>query len=138
MTRIEIIANHSVEDNILDAFRERGVGKYYTKYPTVHGVGSSNPRMGDAVWPEENFALVIWCEKAEADTIEQAVASVKKDFPDEGIKVFRLAENLPLPVSEPTSRGISLALPEPKHTTPPMINTATSTTMYSGPEKENL
>ncbi|MDR2149624.1 MAG: hypothetical protein LBO67_02130 [Spirochaetaceae bacterium] len=138
MVRIEIIANHSVEDNILEALQERGVGKYYTKYPTVHGVGSSNPRMGDAIWPEENFALVIWCEKTEAELIEQAVASVKKDFPNEGIKVFCLAENLPSSVSEPRSRGIALALPEPKHTTPPMIQTATSTTMYNGPEKENL
>lgn len=139
MVRIEIIANHSVEDNILDAFRERGVGKYYTKYPTVHGVGSSNPRMGDAIWPEENFALVIWCEKKEADIIEQAVASVKKIFPDEGIKLFRLSEDLSAPVSESTTKGATLALPEPKHTTPPMINSGTSTTtMYSGPEDENL
>jgi bifunctional DNase/RNase len=44
--------------------------------------------MGDAIWPEENFALVIWCDADEAHHIEKAVASVKKQFPDEGIKVF--------------------------------------------------
>ena len=89
MIRVEIVANRSVEENLLDAFREEGVGKFYTKYPIVLGVGSSGPRMGDAIWPEENFALVIWCEEAEAQGLEKAVAAVKKVFPDEGIKLFK-------------------------------------------------
>ena len=90
MIRIEIVANHSVEENILEALQAGGVGKYYTKYPSIHGVGSSGPRMGDAIWPEENFSLIIWCEEDEARAIVQAVASVKEHFPNEGIKVFGL------------------------------------------------
>ena len=90
MIRIEIIANQSVEENILDALKHEGVGKYYTKYPNIFGVGSSGPRMGDAVWPEENFAMVIWCEEEEARGIEQAMAYIKKRFPEEGVKVFGL------------------------------------------------
>lgn len=92
MIRIEIVANHSVEENILEAMRNEGVGKYYTKYPGVYGVGSAGPRMGDAVWPEENFALVIWCEEEEARGIERAVAAVKAHFPDEGVKLFGLSQ----------------------------------------------
>jgi len=88
MIRVEIIANHSVEENILEALARAQVGKYYTKIPNIFGVGSSGPRMGDAVWPEENFALVIWCEKEEALAIKRVVDSVKKKFPDEGIKIF--------------------------------------------------
>jgi hypothetical protein len=90
MIRIEIIANRSVEENILEAMKVEGVGKYYTKYPTIHGVGSSGPRMGDPIWPEENFALVIWCDEEEAQGISRAVASVKEHFPDEGVKLFGL------------------------------------------------
>ncbi|MCL2380944.1 MAG: hypothetical protein FWC64_05045 [Treponema sp.] len=90
MMRVEIIANHSVEENILEALKLEGVGKYYTKYPGIFGVGASGPRMGDAVWPEENFAMIIWCEQEEALGIERAVADVKKIFPNEGIKVFGL------------------------------------------------
>ncbi|MDR2484505.1 MAG: hypothetical protein LBD55_03820 [Treponema sp.] len=89
MMRIEIVANRSVEENLLEAFRDEGVGKYYTKYPSVLGIGSTGPRMGDAIWPEENFALVIWCEEAEAQGIERAIGAVKKQFPDEGIKLFK-------------------------------------------------
>ena len=93
MIRIEIIANHSVEENILEALQFGGVGKYYTKYPNIQGVGSSGPRMGDAIWPEQNFSLIIWCEKEEALAIEDAIASVKEHFPNEGIKVFGLPED---------------------------------------------
>jgi hypothetical protein len=99
MIRLEIIANHSVEENILDALKYEGVGKYYTKYPDIYGVGSTGPRMGDAVWPEVNFALVIWCEEEEARSIERAVAFVKKRFPDEGIKLFGAPE-VPEPPAE--------------------------------------
>jgi hypothetical protein len=88
MTRIEIIANHSVEENILEALAKEQVGKYYTKIPKIVGVGSAGPRMGDAIWPEENFALVIWCENEEAGGIKHAVDSVKEKFPNEGIKLF--------------------------------------------------
>jgi len=90
MIRVEVIANQSVEENILEALKYEGVGKQYTKYPNILGVGSSGPRMGDAVWPEENFVLVIWCDEEEAQKIGQAVAYVKTRFPNEGIKVFGL------------------------------------------------
>jgi hypothetical protein len=88
MIRLEIIANRSVEENILEALLIAGAGKYYTKFPTTYGVGTSGPRMGDAIWPEENFAIVIWCEKEEAQKIRGAIKAVKKQFPDEGVKMF--------------------------------------------------
>ena len=92
MMRLEIIANHSVEENILEALKNNGVGKYYTKYPTIYGVGTSGPRMGDSIWPEENFALVIWCDEEEALLIQKAVLIVKDQFPGEGVKVFGIPE----------------------------------------------
>ena len=88
MLRVEIIANHSVEENILEALAKEQAGKYYTKLPNIYGVGSSGPRMGDAVWPEENFSLVIWREEEEANAIRRAITSVKEKFPDEGVKLF--------------------------------------------------
>jgi hypothetical protein len=112
MMRIEIIANHSVEENILDALAAENVGKYYTKIPIAHGVGTSGPRMGDAIWPEENFILVIWCEADEARGIEQAVAKVKERFPDEGIKLFGLHGG------EPVFREALPPPPEPEPVMP--------------------
>jgi hypothetical protein len=88
MIRVEIFANNSVEEDILDALAKEQVGKYYTKIPNIYGVGSSGPRKGDAVWPEENFSLVIWCEEDEAEIIKQVIDTVKQKFHDEGIKLF--------------------------------------------------
>jgi len=90
MIRIEIIANHSVEENIHEALAKENAGKYYTKYPGIFGVGNTGPRMGDAIWPEENFSLIIWCEEDEARAVHRAIAAVKEKFPGEGIKIFSL------------------------------------------------
>ncbi|MDR2467789.1 MAG: hypothetical protein LBD22_02380 [Spirochaetaceae bacterium] len=90
MKRVEIIANRSIEDNIMEALRTKGLAKFYTKYPIVLGEGSSGARLGDAIWPEENFVLVVWCEDEEARQIEQAVQPVKEQYPSEGVKVFCL------------------------------------------------
>jgi hypothetical protein len=111
MIRIEIVANHSVEENILEALKDEGAGKFYTKYPGVFGVGSSGPRMGDAIWPEENFALVIWCEEAEAQGIARAVHLVKEQFPGEGIKLF----GLPDPAAAPPAGASPGAPPVPDY-----------------------
>ena len=89
MIRAEIIANHSVEDNIFEALAEADACKRYTKYTVVFGVGKRGPRMGDAVWPEQNFAIVCYCDEAEYKRIEGAVAQVKEEYGEEGIKLFR-------------------------------------------------
>ncbi|MFA6505154.1 MAG: PG0541 family transporter-associated protein [Treponemataceae bacterium] len=88
MRRVELIANRSVEEDLMDAFSSVGVFKQYTKFPVVHGIGGSGPRMGDGVWPEENFVLVCYCDEVESRRIAEIVAGVKKRFPDEGVKLF--------------------------------------------------
>ncbi|MDR2792887.1 MAG: hypothetical protein LBB61_04370 [Treponema sp.] len=138
MIRIEIIANHSIEENILEAFRHEKAAGYYTRFPGVFGVGTSGPRMGDAVWPEENFVIVVWCEEAEAERIERAIASVKKYFPDEGIKLFKMSDTprqhvvyLPVAAGAAAAAGenpVKADGPaEPQQTKP----------AYTGPESEN-
>jgi hypothetical protein len=127
MYRVEIIANRSVEENLLEALRDEGAGKFYTKYPNVLGSGSSGPRMGDAIWPEENFALVIWCEEDEAEAINRAVGHVKEHFPDEGVKIFGLPGQLsmgraPAPGGAPPPRGSPVDQPPgnpPPESAPP-------------------
>ena len=135
MIRIEIIANHSVEENILEAFKEEGVGAFYTRFPGVYGFGSCGPRMGDAIWPEENFVIVVWCEKEEAVGIERAIASVKEHFPDEGIKAFKLTDApqmVYLPVQTAAS-PVAAPLAEPA-----VPATSRKKTAYYGPEGENI
>ncbi|AEJ62470.1 hypothetical protein Spith_2215 [Spirochaeta thermophila DSM 6578] len=90
MRRIEIIANHSVEEDLFDLFEERGIGAHYTLIPQVQGAGSSGPRKGDHIWPETNFVLIIYAGEEETAKIREAVADLKRLFPNEGIKLFEM------------------------------------------------
>ncbi|MFW6180638.1 MAG: PG0541 family transporter-associated protein [Spirochaetota bacterium] len=88
MKRIEIFANVSVRDALFGAFTRRGVARRFTLIPVVHGSGSSGPRFGDEVWPEENFMLIVYCGEQEAEGIRGAVAEVKAAFENEGVALF--------------------------------------------------
>lgn len=88
LIRLEIIANRSIEEDMHDAFRQAGVVQAYTKHPVVHGVGSSGPRMGDHIWPEENFVLTAYCSEDELQEIIKIVRELKDFFCNEGIKIF--------------------------------------------------
>jgi len=93
MKRIEIIANRAIEEDMLEAFGKAGVATHYTKIPIVLGVGNSGPRMGDHIWPEENFMLIVYCGEEEARSIRSVVKELKEFFQSEGIKIFETEAN---------------------------------------------
>ena len=86
--RLELIANHTVEEAILEELTKRKVGKHFTFVRTVEGSGTSGSRMGDGTWPEENFLMILYAGETEAQAIADAVREVKSLFPIEGIKLF--------------------------------------------------
>ncbi|MCD6396009.1 MAG: hypothetical protein J7L71_00580, partial [Spirochaetaceae bacterium] len=86
MKRLEIIANRSIQDDMFDAFKKADIVKQYTLNPVVLGVGKSGPRMGDHIWPEENFSLIVYCEEKESEKIKLVIKELKHFFTKEGIK----------------------------------------------------
>ncbi|MBN1411992.1 MAG: hypothetical protein JW969_14180 [Spirochaetales bacterium] len=95
MKRIEIIANRSIQEDLFDYFEKHGLSHHYTIMPVVHGKGSSDPKQGDNIWPEENFLMVIYCDEFDVDKIAKAVREMKSYFPKEGTKMFVVdAENV--------------------------------------------
>ena len=88
MRRIEIIANQSIQEDMFDIFKKNDIAKQYSLILGAHGAGNSGPRMGDHIWPEENFILVIYCDDKEAAAIRKAIGELKGFFSDEGIKLF--------------------------------------------------
>lgn len=88
MKRVEIIANHSVEEDVMEGLENQSLASYFTKIPSVHGRGDADPKRGDHIWPEENFILVIYADEETAGRIEKVIAEVKERFPDEGIRCF--------------------------------------------------
>ena len=88
LKRVEIIANHSVEQDIMDILEIKGLAGHFTKIPSVHGRGDADPKRGDHIWPEENFILIIYSEDNQARMIENAMDEIRENFPDEGIRCF--------------------------------------------------
>lgn len=88
MTRLEIISNNTIELDILEALGKVNNNLKYSKISSVHGMGNSFPKKGDPIWPEENFIFIIYCEDDLAKKYIEAIARVKKDFKQEGLKVF--------------------------------------------------
>jgi len=90
MKRVEIIAAQAIQEDLLDALAHYDVPMKFTIIPTAHGMGTTNPKLGNDVWPEENFILLIYCQEEILSRIEQAIELVKKKYDHEGIGYFVL------------------------------------------------
>ena len=90
MKRMELIANCSAENEILEALEKNIHDFYYTLLPQVHGKGKTKYRLGTATWPEMNFLLISYLNEQDAAKAESALREVKKRFSGEGIKLFMM------------------------------------------------
>lgn len=88
MTRCEIIANQSVQDEIVSLMEEHIPGVLYTIIPTVVGRGKNSYKMGNGTWPETNFVLVSYIEDENVAMMKAIIKAVKEKFTGEGIKLF--------------------------------------------------
>lgn len=86
--RAEIISNQSVEDDILELLEEEIKGIEYTIIPIVSGKGTKTRKLGNTVWPEQNFVVFAYLDKEQAQIIKECVIALKKRFPNEGISLF--------------------------------------------------
>ena len=94
MTRCEIIANQSVQDEIVSLMEEHISGVLYTIIPLAVGRGKTSYKMGSSTWPETNFILVSYVEDEQVATMKAIIKAVKERFTNEGIKLFLVkAEN---------------------------------------------
>ncbi len=86
--RAEIISNQSVEDDITELLEQEIPEIEYTVFPIVHGRGRRTQKLGNTIWPEQNFALFAYLSRADALKVKAVVDAVKAKFPDEGISLF--------------------------------------------------
>ncbi len=86
--RIEIIFSQAVEEDFFDEFKKQGVGLHYSKVSNVTGAGFSNPKLGDAIWPQVNEIFIIYCKKDEASKIYEIIEKLRAHYPAEGIACF--------------------------------------------------
>lgn len=88
MIRAEIIANNSVQEDIIEVLEENVPGILYTVVPLVVGRGGADRKLGTTTWPETNFAMFSYIEDKYKRVVKACVDAVKTRFPDEGIKLF--------------------------------------------------
>ena len=94
MKRMELIANRSVEKEIIEALEENIQEFFYTVIPELHGRGKSKYRLGTPTWPEMNFLLISYLDDIDADKALSVIREVKERFPKEGIKLFLMEASL--------------------------------------------
>ncbi|MBR4463243.1 MAG: hypothetical protein IKS40_01355 [Treponema sp.] len=90
MYRAEIIANQSVQDDIIEVLEEYIPDILYTIVPLVHGRGGNDRKLGSTTWPETNFVLFTYVQDKDKSVVDSVLSAIKEKFPDEGIKLFWL------------------------------------------------
>ena len=86
--RVDLFFSQAVDDDFMIIFKERNVAQKYTKTVGVQGNGEKNPKLGDAIWPQLNNIMTIFCSEEEAAKIEDIVLEMRKRYPVEGIGCF--------------------------------------------------
>ena len=93
--RCEIVANNSVQDDIVELLETACPDILYTIIPSVHGRGKNDRKLQTATWPETNFILFAYVTKERIPAVQRAVRAVKETFHGEGIKLFIMKGCLP-------------------------------------------
>jgi hypothetical protein len=88
MRRLEVIANQSVQEEIIEGLAAVVPGFQYTLLAPAYGAGMRRKKLGSVVWPEVNFVLVSYMDEAGAVSAREFLADLKGRFPDEGIAFF--------------------------------------------------
>lgn len=88
MRRLEVIANQSVQEEVLEGLSSVVPGFQYTLLAPAYGSGMRRKKLGTVVWPEVNFVLVSYMDEADALSAREFLEDLQRRFPDEGIAFF--------------------------------------------------
>ena len=92
MKRIEVMISQAIEVDFEEAYlneaKKLGIKDKFTKVTNVLGKGNSDPKYGDAIWPQLNSMYIIYCDEDLAEKIALALQEVNKNYPGEGAAAF--------------------------------------------------
>lgn len=89
VVRLEITMSQAIEEDFITKFMAEDTGKKFTKLPVVMGQGNTEPKMGDAVWPQLNCMYIVFCSEAESQVVVKIVQDLRAMYPNEGIACFK-------------------------------------------------
>ena len=88
MNRLEIIMDQTIEDIFLEHLYRKLPEAAFSLHRETLGNGASGPRMGTAVWPEENSLFVIYSAQRETDIVRSILREMRDAHPDNGLAAF--------------------------------------------------
>lgn len=88
LVRIDLMFSQAIEEDFIAEFDKYQVGQSYSKTSNVIGKGCSNPKMGDAIWPQLNSMYLIFCSSEESQIIRRIVKDLRQKYPTEGVACF--------------------------------------------------
>lgn len=89
LVRLEIIFSQALEEDFEIEFKEKKVAAKFTKIANVMGAGYSNPRLGDAIWPQLNTMFIIYCTEEDSEKIINICQYLREKYIAEGIACFK-------------------------------------------------
>lgn len=91
MTRVEIIANQALEEQLMEIMPIQEGGKpCYTMIHQVDGSGYSGWCMGNGVWPEENILFILYIEDEALQKLHTDIKTLRDRFPILGLACFEI------------------------------------------------
>lgn len=88
MTKVDIIANQAIEEDIIEILEKIGYGENFTCISPVFGRGRHGRKERSAVWPEENVMFMIEMEDAHSQELVDGLKELKTRFPNEGMRCY--------------------------------------------------
>jgi hypothetical protein len=85
MKRLEVIANQSVREELIERLERELPQIEYTFLPIIHGKGRRKRKEGTRTWPETNFYFLAYLDEADLAAARGAIGDIVRRFPDEGI-----------------------------------------------------
>lgn len=90
LIRCEIIANQSVEEDIVECLESTIPDFEYTIDENLYGRGKHSRKLGNSVWPELNFVMTAYIDASYEKIISDCIGKIKRKFPNEGINLFKV------------------------------------------------
>lgn len=92
MKRIDIILSQAIKDDFIEYYTElctaEKVKCKFTMIDNIMGQGNTNPKMGDAIWPQLNTMFIIFCDDNMPEKISKLMARLNKEYIGEGAASF--------------------------------------------------
>lgn len=92
MKRIEIVMTQAIEVDFMNLYekacRIADIKCKFTKIDNVMGQGNTNPKLGDAIWPQLNVMFILVIEDRYVNIIRNIMNTLYNTYVGEGAAAF--------------------------------------------------